>query len=264
MRKVIVDQIEAAGELNRIVARHGRGLTWWFRRASSPRDEEQPARRANGPMRRFARARARAEASSASEFAAADLGTRQRAARRHAGQPQFRTGTRWMALRPVEPRRHGAARCPARASAVAGVGKPLESLSLDISRLMVESRIRDVGSLSARRGKHSPSALHPAGQKAFDESRPQISRRRTFKQTVDRYITEFERLLDEVAARRTGPRTAAHLTSETGMSIRCSRMRGTAGVGFGGSHNHKTEAAMPPFVFGGSWPPRYRRRISKA
>ena len=41
---------------------------------------------------------------------------------------------------------------------------------------------------------------------------------RNFKQTVDRYITEFERLLDEVARDERGASLLRnHLTSETGL-----------------------------------------------
>ncbi len=39
----------------------------------------------------------------------------------------------------------------------------------------------------------------PAGQKAFDEVARKYRADRGFEQTVDRYIAEFERLLDEVA-----------------------------------------------------------------
>ena len=49
MRKVIVDQIEALAELNRIVARHGRGLdVVTAGRASSPREEEPMLASAGG------------------------------------------------------------------------------------------------------------------------------------------------------------------------------------------------------------------------
>jgi hypothetical protein len=41
---------------------------------------------------------------------------------------------------------------------------------------------------------------------------------RTFKQTADRYIAEFERLLDEVARDEREPSVISdHLTSETGL-----------------------------------------------
>jgi len=76
-----------------------------------------------------------------------------------------------------------------------------------------------VGSLSAWRdqGIHQ-AALHAGGQKAFDEVARKYRADRSFKQTVDRYITEFERLLDEVAREDRGPAALRnHLTSETGM-----------------------------------------------
>ena len=58
----------------------------------------------------------------------------------------------------------------------------------------------------------------PAGQKAFDEVARKYRSDRAFKQTVDRYITEFERLLDEVAREDRGPQALRnHLTSETGL-----------------------------------------------
>jgi hypothetical protein len=58
----------------------------------------------------------------------------------------------------------------------------------------------------------------PAGQKAFDEVARKYRSDRNFKQTVDRYITEFERLLDEVARDERGPGVLrSHLTSETGL-----------------------------------------------
>jgi hypothetical protein len=58
----------------------------------------------------------------------------------------------------------------------------------------------------------------PAGQKAFDEVARKYRADRGFKQTVDRYITEFERLLDEVAREDRGPQALRnHLTSETGL-----------------------------------------------
>src|SRR5258708_30399624 len=57
-----------------------------------------------------------------------------------------------------------------------------------------------------------------AGQKAFDEVARKYRADRNFKQTVDRYITEFERLLDEVAREDRGPQALrGHLTSATGL-----------------------------------------------
>ncbi|RXH37101.1 hypothetical protein XH99_02770 [Bradyrhizobium nanningense] len=58
----------------------------------------------------------------------------------------------------------------------------------------------------------------PAGQKAFDEVARKYRTDRNFKATVDRYVAEFERLLDEVARDGRGPQELrSHLTSETGL-----------------------------------------------
>ncbi len=55
------------------------------------------------------------------------------------------------------------------------------------------------------------------GQQTFDEVRRKYRGDREFKQTVDRYIGEFERLLDEVARGERGQTVArSYLTSETG------------------------------------------------
>ena len=55
------------------------------------------------------------------------------------------------------------------------------------------------------------------GQKAFDEIRTKYRESREFKQTVDRYIAEFEQLLDEVSRDDRGQVVArTYLTSETG------------------------------------------------
>ena len=57
----------------------------------------------------------------------------------------------------------------------------------------------------------------PQGQQTFDEIRKRYRADREFKQTVDRYIAEFERLLDEVSRDDRGEAVArTYLTSETG------------------------------------------------
>ena len=159
MRKVIVDQIEALAELNRIVARHGRGLDVVASgRASSPREEE--------PM--LASAGGRGDVAIAFRATAAHARRQQRlepaaAGSRHAGfathrcaagqSRQFRSGQRRLALRSFEPRRHrqpgGRARPPAAA------GGHRQSTGVAVARHRPadgpQSRRRDVGSLSARR-----------------------------------------------------------------------------------------------------------------
>jgi hypothetical protein len=99
-------------------------------------------------------------------------------------------------------------------------GNTLESLSLDIARLMDRNLAAEMWDRYQRgEGKAFTKRLYTAaGQKAFDEVARKYRADRTFKQTVDRYITEFERLLDEVARDERGPAVLrGHLTSETGL-----------------------------------------------
>ncbi len=102
----------------------------------------------------------------------------------------------------------------------AASSNPLESLSLDIGRLMDRSLATEMWDRYQRgESKAFTKRLYtPAGQKAFDEVARKYRADRNFKLTVDRYITEFERLLDEVAREERGPQMLrSHLTSETGM-----------------------------------------------
>ena len=97
---------------------------------------------------------------------------------------------------------------------------PLESLSLDIGRLMDRNLASEMWDRYQRgESKAFSKRLYtPAGQKAFDEVARKYRADRGFKQTVDRYIAEFERLLDEVAREDRGPQALrGHLTSETGL-----------------------------------------------
>ena len=99
-------------------------------------------------------------------------------------------------------------------------GNPLELLSLDIGRLMDRNLAAEMWDRYQRgEGKAFTKRLYtPAGQKAFDEVARKYRSDRNFKQTVDRYIAEFERLLDEVAREDRGPQALrGHLTSETGL-----------------------------------------------
>ena len=224
MRKVIVDQIEALAELNRIVAHHGRGLDVVTQgRATAQREEEPMMAVAGGGRNAAPRAR---ETGSASTLPPPDLGMP--ASRRTEAPPvspasadQGRDG--WLsdllsrtdaggANPPLPPR----GRPPQQASG----GNPLESLSLDIGRLMDRNLAAEMWDRYQRgESKAFTKRLYtPAGQKAFDEVARKYRADRGFKQTVDRYIAEFERLLDEVARDERGPAMLrSHLTSETGL-----------------------------------------------
>jgi hypothetical protein len=218
MRKVIVDQIEALAELNRIVAHHGRGLDVVSTgRASVQRQEEPVMATAGG--RSDARMR---DNGSASNLPPPDLGMP--TSRRTEAPPVSPANSDgWLSdllsrtdaggNPPAPPQRGG--RPPQQ-----GGGNPLESLSLDIGRLMDRNLAAEMWDRYQRgESKAFTKRLYtPAGQKAFDEVARKYRADRGFKQTVDRYITEFERLLDEVAREDRGPQALRnHLTSETGL-----------------------------------------------
>ena len=220
MRKVIVDQIEALAELNRIVARHGRGLDVASNTRTTQRDEEV-AMAVAGARVETARPAPRSRDASASSLPPPDIGmTGPRRAEAPPVSPadsdQSRDG--WLSdllnradtdtdprLRQPQPR---------------AAGNPLEALSLDINRLLDRELAAEMWDRYQRgeRKAFSKRLYTPAGQKAFDEVTRKYRSDRGFKQTVDRYINEFERLLDDVSRDERGPALLRnHLISETGL-----------------------------------------------
>jgi hypothetical protein len=213
---VIVDQIEALAELNRIVARHGRGLDVTTTTSRVSQREEEPMLASVGGGGRGG--------NSAATLPPPDLGVVP--PRRTEAPPvsptasdQGRDG--WLSdllsradhdddRRPAPP--------PAPARPIAG--NPLESLSLDINRLLDREIAADMWARYQRgeRKAFTKRLYTPAGQKTFDEISRKYRADRNFKQTVDRYISEFERLLDDVARDPRGPSALAnYLASETGL-----------------------------------------------
>jgi len=230
MRKVIVDQIEALAELNRIVARHGHGLDVVATGRTGVHREEEPMLATAGGRGEQRSAPRMRDGGSASNLPPPDLGL-PAASRRTEAPPvspassdQGRDG--W--LSDLLSRTDGGAGAGAgnretprgRPAQQATGGNPLESLSLDIGRLMDRNLAAEMWDRYQRgESKAFSKRLYtPAGQKAFDEVARKYRADRNFKQTVDRYIAEFERLLDEVAREDRGPQALrGHLTSETGL-----------------------------------------------
>jgi len=217
MRKVIVDQIEALAELNRIVAHHGRGLdvvTATSGRASVQRQDE-PVMAATTNSRNEVRMR---DVGSASTLPPPDLGGP--ASRRAEAPSVSPAGGQDGWLSDLLHRTDAGAGQPPRGRPPQTPANPLESLSLDIGRLMDRNLAGEMWDRYQRgESKAFTKRLYtPAGQKAFDEVSRKYRADRGFKQTVDRYIAEFERLLDEVARDDRGPQALrSHLTSETGL-----------------------------------------------
>ncbi len=232
MRKVIVDQIEALAELNRIVAQHGRGLDVSTTGRAGAQRQEEPLLAAVGTRNTETRGR---DAGSASTLPPPDLGMPASSRRTEAppvapaGNDQGRDG--WLSdlLNRTDANQgaptgreapRGRATPAPQPQAPQGGGNPLESLSLDIGRLMDRNLAAEMWDRYQRgENKAFTKRLYtPAGQKAFDEVARKYRADRNFKGTVDRYVAEFERLLDEVARDGRGPQELrSHLTSETGL-----------------------------------------------
>jgi hypothetical protein len=232
MRKVIVDQIEALAELNRIVAHHGRGLDVMTTGRATVQQRQDVQQRQEEPVMATATAGGRndvrmRDTGSASNLPPPDLGMP--APRRTEAppvSPASQDGGRDGWLSDLLSRTDAGgpserdAPPPPRPRAPQAPANPLESLSLDIGRLMDRNLAAEMWDRYQRgESKAFTKRLYtPAGQKAFDEVARKYRADRGFKQTVDRYIAEFERLLDEVAREDRGPQALrGHLTSETGL-----------------------------------------------
>jgi hypothetical protein len=238
MRRVIVDQIEALAELNRIVARHGRGLDVAepapARRAAAgnngrDRDESptagvaerveapRPAPRRELPSMNLnagsAPAQRRAEPATLSPAGGngrpsgwlSDLLQR---ASREDGEPLTEAS-----------RETSSREAPRDERTAAHSIESLDSLSVDIARMIDHNAATELWDKYKRgeRNVFTRRLYTLQGQKAFDDISKKYRADREFRQTVDRYITEFERLLDEVSRDDRGQVVArTYLTSETG------------------------------------------------
>jgi hypothetical protein len=215
MRRVIVEQIDALAELNRIVARHGRGID-----AAEPgrrvvREEPVPAAAGGRPAPRMEPPGARPP------------------------PPGFAPPQRTEAPPPGGDRRGGwLTDVLARASRDEGPGarseerppraderparhsiESLDSLSVDIARMIDHDAATELWDRYKRgeRNVFTKRLYTMQGQRTFEEIRKRYRADREFKQTVDRYIAEFERLLDDVSQDDRGAVVArTYLTSETG------------------------------------------------
>jgi hypothetical protein len=95
----------------------------------------------------------------------------------------------------------------------------LDSLSVDIARMIDHDAAAELWDRYKRgeRNVFTKRLYTMQGQKTFEEIRKRYRGDRDFKQTVDRYIGEFERLLDDVSRDDRGAVVArTYLTSETG------------------------------------------------
>ena len=222
MRRVIVDQIEALAELNRIVARHGRSLDAVEPMRRTQREEpafavigggrsEPPPPRPAPPPRSEANFAPRRPAQPAPsltpEQAVVSKGWLSELLNRASRDEDDAGHDLREPARPPEERtaRHTI--------------ESLDSLSVDIARMIDHDAAADLWDRYKRgeRNVFTRRLYTLQGQKAFDEIRRKYRADREFKQTVDRYVSEFERLLEEVSRDDRGQVVArTYLTSETG------------------------------------------------
>jgi len=231
MRRVIVDQIEALAELNRIVARHGRTL-----------DASEPVRREAEPMYAAGSGRGQVRPMRPDMAAPPQAPTRDitGAPARRGSPPNLspvpggkdnnapRNGgwlsdllsraSREEASPPVAPsatRESPREEAPAQRDNI----ESIDSLSVDSARMIDHDAAAEVWERYRRgeRGVFSRRLYTQSGQKAFDEIRNKYRSDPEFRQTVENYIHEFERLLDDVSRGDRGPAVARnYLTSDTG------------------------------------------------
>jgi hypothetical protein len=236
MRRVIVDQIEALAELNRIVARHGRGLDTVDPAARRVETVEVNGRRGmqeslltNGiPRAEPAPRPSRGEITGMSP----PVMPARRADAPSLSPAQGTARTGWLsdllsrASQDEEPQREQPSREPQREAAPEAERADgrhnidsLDSLAVDIARMIDHDAAADLWDRYKRgeRNAFSRKLYTMQGQRTFDEIRKRYRSDRDFMQTVDRYIVEFERLLEEVSRDDRGQVVArTYLTSETG------------------------------------------------
>ena len=240
MRRVIVDQIEALAELNRIVARHGRSLDTVEPARPEParpepmrhepvRHEPEPAHVGGG---RAPTRPSRADITAAPRPAMRGDITGAPPRRPEQPPPGQNSGNGrnggWLgdllsrASReespPIAP--------PAPREGARGEERPqgdnvdtLESLAVDVARMIDHEMAADLWE-RYKRGEHglfTRRLYTTQGQKAFDEIQRKYRTDPEFRQTVEQYIHEFERLLDDVSRGDRGASVVRnYLTSDTG------------------------------------------------
>ena len=251
MRKVIVDQIEALAELNRIVAHHGRGLDVVTAGRASVQRQEEPvmAAASRWPQRGTpARRRQRIDAAAAGSRRA------RRAPRRSpAGLAGRRRRSGRMAVRPAPPHRR---RCRT-TSPWPHAADRRQSAGVAVARHRPadgpQPRRRNVGSLSARREQGvQQAALHAGRPEGVRRSRAQIPRRPRLQadgRPLYRRVRTAARRSRARGSRAAGAARPPHLGD--GARLHAARAcGGTAGVRLADqSKHHKTEASRPPFFF---------------
>jgi hypothetical protein len=236
MRRVIVDQIEALAELNRIVARHGRALD-----AAEPVRREAEAAYATGggraqvrPIRPDISPPPQQPPAGLRDITGAPARRPDRAERAERPEPRPQSPTPgnagrnnggWLSDLLTRASRDDEAPAASPQPARSEERTPrdavdsLDTLSVDIARMIDHEAAAELWERYRRgeRGIFSRRLYTLQGQKAFDEIRNKYRTDPEFRQTVEHYIHEFERLLDDASRGDRGPAMVRnYLTSDTG------------------------------------------------
>jgi predicted nucleic acid-binding Zn-ribbon protein len=232
MRRVIVDQIEALAELNRIVARHGRSIDTAAAEPARSSTRREDAVVVSMNARSEARTMARGDITGMPTQMPPLPSRRADSPSLSPSQPPAAARSGWLTdLLSRASRDEDAPRGDERRQRPDDRGsrseerparhtiESLDSLSVDIARMIDHDAAAELWDRYNRgeRNVFTRQLYTMQGQKTFDDIRKRYRADREFKQTVDRYIGEFERLLEEVSRDDRGQMMArTYLTSETG------------------------------------------------
>jgi septal ring factor EnvC (AmiA/AmiB activator) len=243
MRRLVADQIKALAELNEVVNRHARGIDHAGpHRMAANNDALGVAPEASRPAARGTdyppaeRARPRLEAvSTRDRETIREIGREiEREVGRHAPQPEEHqkraTAGGWFAETILRNRREDPEPSrdsrPREIEPAAKAGEPqlrsiesLDALSAGIARLVDHDASVEFWERHKRGEKNAfTRRLYTnQGQKTFEDIRRKYRRSSEFRETVDRYIEEFERLLEQVGRDDRGQvLTRTYLASDTG------------------------------------------------
>jgi hypothetical protein len=239
MRRVVADQIKALNELTEIVTRSGRSTDVGRpapdggRRAGAYQAAPavsaavpvqsarmptlmEPLRASIDPAPEPARPEPQAPARAAAEPAARQEPQRAEPARRAAQPEAAPAKAGWLSDLLNRASRDDRPESP---KPTAHSIEKLDSLSVDIARMIDHDAAVELWERYKRgeRNVFTRRLYTLQGQQTFDEIRRKYRRDAEFKETVDRYIEEFERLLGEAAKDDRDSMVAkTYLTSETG------------------------------------------------
>jgi hypothetical protein len=219
MRRLVADQIKALAELNDIVGRYARNIDHVApRRMAQSADAALPDTGEIRPLPRREMAPSIVEGARPASRPAARAEAP--APRREPREDKDERGGAWLNDVLTRPRgEEEGRRLPPDKGQDQRIIDSLDALSVDIARLVDHDAAVELWD-RYKRGERNvfTRRLYTAqGQKTFEEIRRKYRRSTEFRETVDRYVDEFERLLEQVARDDRGQvLTKTYLTSDTG------------------------------------------------